>query len=106
MEDEETLAVTYETATLADYDTALKTLDSYGEEPDPANYGVWVPGIPVLVGNGLEAANAAPWLSWAHQQRHRGRVGACWLRAADAGAVPAAWRFWRLRLYVAAIRVC
>ena len=31
--------------------------------PDPAAYGVWVPGIPVLVGNGLEAANAPEWLS-------------------------------------------
>ena len=33
------------------------------DEPDPADYGVWVPGIPVLVGNGLEAAGAADWLS-------------------------------------------
>ena len=33
------------------------------EEPDPADYGVWVPGIPVLVGNGLEAAGTADWLS-------------------------------------------
>ncbi len=33
------------------------------EEPDPANYGVWVPGIPVLIGNGLEAINCADWLS-------------------------------------------
>lgn len=32
-------------------------------EPDPADYGVWVPGIPVLLGNGLEAANAPDWLS-------------------------------------------
>lgn len=32
------------------------------EEPDPAEFGVWVPGIPVLVGNGLEAINCAPWL--------------------------------------------
>ena len=32
-------------------------------EPDPAEYGVWVPGIPVLIGNGLEAAGAADWLS-------------------------------------------
>ena len=63
IEDEETLAVDYETATLDEYNDALATLQSYGEEPDPANYGVWVPGIPVLVGNGLEAANAAPWLS-------------------------------------------
>ena len=33
------------------------------EEPDPADSGVWVPGIPVLVGNALEAANAPDWLS-------------------------------------------
>ena len=32
-------------------------------EPDPADYGVWVPGIPVLVGNGLEKAGAADWLA-------------------------------------------
>ena len=33
------------------------------DEPDPADYGVWVPGVPVLVGNLLEKANAAEWLS-------------------------------------------
>ena len=33
------------------------------DEPDPADYGVWVPGIPVLVGDALEAAGAADWLS-------------------------------------------
>ncbi|MBD9208427.1 MAG: ferrous iron transporter B [Clostridiales bacterium] len=32
-------------------------------EPDPADFGVWVPGVPVLIGNGLEAANAPEWLS-------------------------------------------
>ena len=32
------------------------------DEPDPADYGVWVPGVPVLIGNGLEAAGAADWL--------------------------------------------
>ncbi len=32
-------------------------------EPDPADYGVWVPGIPELVGNGLEAVGAADWLA-------------------------------------------
>ena len=32
------------------------------DEPDPADYGVWVPGVPVLVGNALEAAGAADWL--------------------------------------------
>ena len=63
VEDEETLEITEETASLADYEEAVATLDSYGEEPDPANYGVWVPGIPVLIGNLLEKANAAEWLS-------------------------------------------
>ena len=61
VEDEETLEITEETASLADYEEALKTLE--GEEPDPANYGVWVPGIPVLIGGLLEKANAAEWLS-------------------------------------------
>ncbi|RHO59910.1 ferrous iron transporter B [Eubacterium sp. AM05-23] len=32
------------------------------EEPDPADYGVWVPGIPVLIGDGLEAVGCAGWL--------------------------------------------
>ena len=63
VEDEETLEVTEETATLADYEDALKTLEEFGDEPDPADYGVWVPGIPVLIGNGLEAANAPEWLN-------------------------------------------
>ena len=63
VEDEETLAVTTETATLADYEKAKATLDEIGDEPDPADYGVWVPGIPVLIGNGLEAAGASEWLS-------------------------------------------
>ena len=63
VEDEETLAVTTETATLADYEEAKATLDEIGDEPDPADYGVWVPGVPVLVGNALEAAGASEWLS-------------------------------------------
>lgn len=32
------------------------------EEPDPAAYGVWVPGIPGLVENGLQAIHCAEWL--------------------------------------------
>ena len=63
VEDEETLAVETETATMADYEEAKATLDEIGEEPDPANYGVWVPGIPVLVGNLLESAGASEWLN-------------------------------------------
>ena len=63
VEDEETLEITEETATLKDYEKALATLDEIGDEPNPADYGVWVPGIPVLIGNALEAAGAAEWLS-------------------------------------------
>ena len=62
VEDEETLAIEEETATVADYEDALATLEEMGDEPDPADYGVWVPGVPVLIGNALEAANAADWL--------------------------------------------
>ena len=32
------------------------------EEPDPAAYGVWVPGVPVLVKDGLTAIHCADWL--------------------------------------------
>ncbi|MDD6827517.1 MAG: ferrous iron transport protein B, partial [Oscillospiraceae bacterium] len=43
------------------YETAL------GEEaegvPNPSEYGVWVPGIPVLAERGLEAANTPEWLN-------------------------------------------
>ena len=63
VEDEETLEITDETATAADYEAALATTEELGGEPDPADYGVWVPGIPALIGSALEAANAAPWLS-------------------------------------------
>ena len=35
----------------------------YGEEgPDPADYGVWVPGIPALIESGLDAIGCADWL--------------------------------------------
>lgn len=32
------------------------------EAPAPADYGVWVPGVPVLLGRLLDAMNCAPWL--------------------------------------------
>ena len=63
VEDEETLEVSEETATQEDYANALKTIEEIGEEePDPAAYGVWVPGVPVLVEKALDKANAADWL--------------------------------------------
>ena len=62
VEDEETLEVIEETASLEDYEEAVKTLEEIGDEPDPADYGTWIPGIPVLVERGLDALNAADWL--------------------------------------------
>ena len=60
--DEETLEVTEEVATLEDYEEAKLTIETIGEEPDPADYGIWVPGIPALVEQGLDNAGAAEWL--------------------------------------------
>ena len=62
VEDEETLEITEETASLEDYSEAVKTLEEIGDEPDPADYGTWVPGIPVLIERGLDAIHAADWL--------------------------------------------
>ncbi|MBP5197522.1 MAG: ferrous iron transporter B, partial [Lachnospiraceae bacterium] len=61
-EDEETLEMVEETATLEDYEEALKTLEEIKEEPDPAEYGIWIPGIPALCEAGLDAVGAADWL--------------------------------------------
>lgn len=68
-EDEETLEVTeHPGATKADLKTAVDNYldtdykESFGA-PDTSSYGVWVPGIPVLIGNGLDKAGAADWLS-------------------------------------------
>ena len=33
------------------------------DEPDPADYGVWVPGVPVIVSDLLEKIGCADWLS-------------------------------------------
>ena len=68
IEDEETLAIEDAEAVKADYLAAVEAFtnteykENYGA-PDTSTYGVWVPGIPVLIGNGLEAAGAADWLS-------------------------------------------
>ena len=68
-EDEETLEKTDHAGTkkaaleeaVANYEnTDYK--EGYGA-PDAAEYGVWVPGIPVLLGNLLEKANSPEWLS-------------------------------------------
>ena len=63
LEDEETLETTDKTGNIADLDDAVSLYDKYEGGVDPADYGVWVPGIPVLVEKGLEKAGAAEWLS-------------------------------------------
>ena len=64
VEDEETLEVKKETITGKDVkDAAEIFVKNEGKPDDPAEFGVWVPGIPVVVGNWLEAAKAPEWLS-------------------------------------------
>ena len=63
LEDEETLATENVTFTGEELSAAVEVFEKYEcEEPDPANYGVCVPGIPVLVEYGLNAVNCADWL--------------------------------------------
>ena len=79
VEDEETLAMNTMTAyydTLPEgadkmddvvqmtYVDAVDYLSENGfDAPNPADFGVWIPGIPALIGNGLEAAGTSEWLS-------------------------------------------
>ncbi len=78
VEDEETLAVNDMTVYYSEipedadeestvsmtYVDAVSYFKENGfDEPDPADYGVWVPGVPVLIGNALEAAGTAEWLN-------------------------------------------
>ncbi|MGN0640138.1 MAG: ferrous iron transporter B [Oscillospiraceae bacterium] len=46
----------------AGFDLAALLEEPLEELPAPENYGVWVPGIPVLLGNALESVNCAEWL--------------------------------------------
>ncbi|MGN0441597.1 MAG: ferrous iron transport protein B [Acutalibacteraceae bacterium] len=63
LEDEETLATEDVTFTGEELSAAVEVFEKYEcEKPDPASYGVWVPGIPVLVEDGLNAVNCADWL--------------------------------------------
>ena len=69
VQDEETLEITETPDTKkSDLEKAVSNYlntdykDGYGA-PDAATYGIWVPGIPVLIGNGLDAINCADWLN-------------------------------------------
>ncbi|MGN0648914.1 MAG: ferrous iron transporter B [Oscillospiraceae bacterium] len=44
------------------FDIAALLEEPLEELPAPEDYGVWVPGIPVLIGNALEAVDCAEWL--------------------------------------------
>ena len=62
--DEETMADEEVTASYDELVEAIAVYEKYGyAEPDPADYGIWVPGIPVLIGDALDAVNCADWLS-------------------------------------------
>ena len=78
VEDEETLEITQMTAYYdsipedADEETtvpvsfleAMAFFEENGvEEPDPADYGKWVRGVPVVVEDWLSSANTAEWLN-------------------------------------------
>ncbi len=61
--DEETLApeeVTFEYTNLVQAVEVMKSYDATA--PEPSEYGIWVPGIPALVGSALEAAECSEWL--------------------------------------------
>ena len=63
--DDETLKDETIEATRANFEEAitLVTSDEYGlVAPDPADFGVWIPGIPVLVEKGLDAIHCWGWL--------------------------------------------
>ena len=61
--DEETMADEEAEAAYDDLLSAIETYEKYDfAEPDPADYGIWIPGIPVLVEMGLDAVNCAQWL--------------------------------------------
>ena len=62
--DEETMADEEVTSSLDDFIDAEKVYAKYDcTEPDPADYGIWVPGIPVLIESLLSKINCADWLS-------------------------------------------
>ena len=63
LEDEETLATEDVTYTGAELAEAVDVYAADGAEaPDPADYGIWVPGVPALLESGLDAIGCADWL--------------------------------------------
>jgi ferrous iron transport protein B len=67
------------------------------EEPAPEDFGIWVPGVPVIVGDALEALGTAPWLNGLILDGIIGGVGAV------LGFVP---QMLVLFLFLAALEAC
>ena len=62
--DEETLHTEEVVASVADFSVAAAVLAEHGfSEPEPSDFGVWVPGVPVLIGSVLTAIGCWDWLS-------------------------------------------
>ena len=63
LQDEETLSEEEIEVTYTELVESVDILSSYNySEPEPEEYGPWVPGLPVLIGNGLEAIGCSEWL--------------------------------------------
>ena len=65
VQDEETLEVSEPIEITGEtVEDAKKMVEKYGEEgPAPQDYGIWIPGIPEIIGSGLEALGCADWLT-------------------------------------------
>ncbi len=65
VEDEETLELSEPIEITDEAAAEAKAMaEKYGEEgPDPAEYGIWVPGVPVLIGGLLEKLETSEWLT-------------------------------------------
>jgi ferrous iron transport protein B len=62
--DDETMADETVEATGEELAEAVDVYAKYNcEEPDPADYGVWIPGVPVIIENVLTSINCADWLT-------------------------------------------
>lgn len=64
IENEETLAVETKAISGEEVKRAAEVfVKNKGKSDDPSQFGIWVPGIPVLIGNALEALDTPAWLT-------------------------------------------
>ncbi len=60
--DDETMEASEQEADMNDFSNAIEKFTEYRGAPEPADYGVWVLGIPALVENALDFIGCADWL--------------------------------------------